>query len=253
MEKLNLFSVSRRTLVMLMGCIIIAVSGFGWLGWKWRHTVPLKTILVVGNTHVASANLNARVKIDSDTLLYDVKPADVVERLLEDPWVASATVRRRPTGTLAVRVVERTPVVVLLRRGRPSLYLDRYGSAMRVTAGNPVDVPVLHDDRFLKTLTPGDRTVEPRLLEMLDTISGLDDRVYDLISEVRVTPAGMTLYTTPLPGAPSVRVQFGDEEYQEKMRRLAAFWAQAMLGSSREAVIAIKEIDLRYNGQIITS
>ena len=253
MKQVKLFAASRRTIVMLLGGIIVGTAGFGWLGWKWRHTVPLNTIVITGNTHVASTNLNKRVAITGDTLLYSVRTADVVERLLEDPWVATATVRRRPTGTLVVRVVERVPVAVLLRNGRPSLYLDRYGSAMQVTAGNPVDVPVLHEDRTLAGLKAGERTTEPRLLEMLETIAGLDEKIYDMISEVRVTPVGMTVFTTPLPDAPSVKVQFGDEKYEEKMQRLSAFWDQVMLESSREAVIEIKEIDLRYNGQIITS
>src|SRR5690606_17431445 len=132
-----------QTIASFILVLVLAVA-LGWLGWNWRHTVPLKAVAIEGNTHVPSKTLNEQIAIGGDTLLFEIEPADVVERLLEVPWIATASVHRRLTGTLAVRVTERQPVAVLMRAGRPWLYVDRYGASMAVEEMKPVEVPVMH-------------------------------------------------------------------------------------------------------------
>lgn len=245
------FSVSPKALAG-MATVIAVVAGLSWwLGFQWRQTVPLRTITIAGNRHVASDRLNERVGIAGDTLIYAVKPADVVDRLLEDPWVASATVRRRPTGTLSVRVTEREPVAVLTRNGRPVLYLDGYGAAMGLAAGRPVDVPLLYGGG-LTTLRAGETVTDARLLELLGTLDRLEDKRFDLISEIAVEPEGVAVFTTPLPDRPSVRVSLGNGGFGEKIGNLSAFWSQVVLPATVDADNPIREIDLRFDGQIIT-
>lgn len=236
---------------MVVGLVAAALL-LGWLGYTWRHSVPLKTITITGNSHVGSDKLNERVGIEGDTLLYAIDTAGVIDRLLEEPWVASATIRRWPTGTMAIQIVEREPVALVMRSGRPAVYLDRYGVAMRVAPGNPVDVPVVASS-IVANVQPGDRVDHAHLQEMLDVLAGLDERVFDLVSEVDVAAESVALYTTPLPDGPSIRVELGADGFAEKMGRLAAFWADVVLGPARPEARTINRIDLRYDGQIITS
>lgn len=241
---------TRAATVALFIVVLLVASALGWLGWKWRHTVQLKTIVIEGNTHVPSKALHDRIAIEGDTLLFDIEPADVVERLKGVPWVATASVHRRLTGTLAVRVTERQPIAVLMRDGRPWLYVDRYGSSMEVEVGKPVDVPVVHGTAANDNMQPGARIADDRVLELLDVVARLDAASFDLISEVQVGGSGLSLFTTPLPGGPSIRVLLGSSGFDEKLRRLEVFWARVMLARPGDE---IREIDLRFDGQIITS
>jgi hypothetical protein len=250
MTKPQPLSMTRAGTVALFIVVLVVAAALGWLGWKWRHTVQLKTIVIEGNTHVPSKALHELIAIEGDTLLFDIEPADVVERLKDVPWVATASVHRRPTGTLAVRVTEREPVVVLMRDGRPWLYLDRYGSSMAVATGKPVDVPVVHGAAADDDLQAGAQIADDRVLELLDVVARLDDASYDLISEVLVARSGLSLFTTPLPGGPSIRVLLGSGGFAEKLRRLEVFWSRVMLTRPGDG---IREIDLRFDGQIITS
>jgi len=239
----------RATIVSLVA-LITATAGLGWLGYQWRNTVPLDVIAISGNTHVASTTLHERVGITGDTLMFRIRPEDVIERVQQDPWVASAMVTRRPTGTLAVRVVERQPVAIVLRRGEPTVYLDRYGVPMAVTRGVPVDVPVLHWPSTGAALEAGSAIEDPRLLEMLNVLADLESATFDLISELNLDASGLYVFTTPLPARRSVRVSMGSEGYREKLERLAHFWSRVVIAHPGDD---IREIDLRYDGQIITS
>lgn len=241
----------KRPQIIASAILLLLLSAvLGWLGWNWRHTVPLKTVVIEGNTHVPSTTLNERIAIEGDTLLFEIEPADVVERLIEVPWIASASVHRRLTGTLAVRVTERQPVAVLMRGGSPWLYVDRYGSSMEAEAVKPVNVPVVHGATAPDDLRPGARLADGRVLELLEVVAGLDGPAAKLISEVQVERSGLSLFTTPLRGGPSIKVLLGSGGFEEKLNRLEAFWSRVLTARTADD---IRQIDLRFDGQIITS
>ena len=117
----------RRRLLRGLGLVALALA----LGaaWVWQRTLPLERIDVVGAVHAPAAEVVALTQAEPDSVaLFSLSPALLEDRVVRHPWVASATVRRLPTGTLRVAVDERVPVALALdAAGRPAHFLDAAG------------------------------------------------------------------------------------------------------------------------------
>ncbi|HYE96054.1 MAG TPA: FtsQ-type POTRA domain-containing protein [Rubricoccaceae bacterium] len=246
---------------LALGAGVLVVGALVALAWRWQDTLPLRRVTVEGNRHaqaeelVRLAHLHvAREGVEDDSTadrLFALQPLLVADRMARHPWVRSATVRRYPTGTLAVRVVEREPAaLVLTADGRPSHYLDGEGYAMPLARGAAYDVPLLrgrlpayHPRRPVR-----DRALRD-LLAALAEVRASDPAADALVSEITWGAGGATLLTPPVEGRGSLPVRLGRGDASDKLRRLRAFWAQAVLPRPQTP---IRLVDLRFDGQVVT-
>ncbi|MDQ7041085.1 MAG: FtsQ-type POTRA domain-containing protein [Rhodothermus sp.] len=237
----------RRRLIRLlaMGLPVLALCGVAWL---WLERVQLRQIEIVGVRQADPETLRQLAAVDSGVALFALDPVLIADRVQRHPWVRTASVRRLPTGTLRIAVEERTPVVLLMdARGRPVCYLDVDGYGMPLGGGPAIDVPLLSG-------VPGPahpmRPLEDRQVRaLLAALAVLKPSERALIAEIVRTPQGeFWLYTTPAAGQRSIPVRLGTEDFVRRLRRLVAFWHQAVLTQPHKT---FSLIDLRFANQIV--
>ncbi len=231
---------------------VVALAGLGALGvlgWQWTTSLRCQRIVLSGLQHADSTALVDLAQVDTGMVLVDIDPTLVADRMRRHPWVQRASATRYPTGTLHLSVQEREPqVLVMDGRGQPSHYLDRAGYAMPFVPGTAYDVPLVHGLR--ERYHPVRRLQHAAMQNLLGVLANLDAETDALVSELEILPSGaVRLRTTPVGAHASLPVELGHDGFAEKMRRLHAFWHQAVLPQPNKT---FQLIDLRFDGQIVT-
>jgi cell division protein FtsQ len=229
-----------------LALLLAAVTGV--LGWFWVTTLPCRQITVTGTHHAAPDALLDLARVDTGMVLFDVDPGAVEARLQRHPWVQAAHVTRLPTGTLSIRIEERTPVALALDgAGAPARYLDRAGFAMPLAAGVLYDVPLVRGLGAPPAGKPLDHATALALLAALATIDAETDA---LLSELEVRPSGEAwLYTAPSGPYGSIPVRLGRGPFADQFTRLKAFWHQGVLTRPDRRFTLV---DLRFDSQVVT-
>ena len=240
----------RKTkLFVLSGIALVVVGVLGVFGWRWQAALPLQRVEVSGNYYADDADLVALAGVDTAQVLFEVDPVLVEDRVLRHPWVQRVSVQRLPTGTLAINVLERAPVVLVVDDdGTLSRYLDGDGYQMPLLPGTAFDVPLL---RGLKEpYNPVMPVQQPQTRSLLATLADLKPEVEALVSEVELQENGsISLRTTPIPGHGTMPVQLGHDQFRERLATLYAFWKQAVLPQPGKT---FRLIDLRFKDQVVT-
>ena len=243
--------------LLLVGLLLVVLGALGWLGWRWRAELPLKTIEVAGTQQADVDSLVALARIPPDAPLFDIDPVLVADRVRRHPWVAEASAQRRLAGVLTITVEEREPVALVLDgKGRPSHYLDAggYGLPLETPSDDGFSAQA-HDVPLLRGVGAAYHPVQPvenpSVQALLEALAKSDPEAVLLISELEITPEGeVEGWLTPLQaGRPSIPVQFGYTDFGEKLQRLRAFWRQAV--QTRPDRL-FEKIDLRFDGQVVT-
>lgn len=231
--------------------LMVGVGVLGWLGWQWSSHATVDRVTVSGTEHAPPDTLRRLARVDSGAVMGEVDPVLVADRVKRHPWVKTATVTPHwMYGALAVEVTERTPAALAVdAQGRPTYYLDRAGYAMPLPDSTGYDVPLV---RGLETAAPWTRpdSVEaPPLLRRILTALP-EAKAADLVAEIEVRPdSTLGLVTPPLGDHDAMSVRLGAGNVPKKLRALRAF-AQQVLSTQPDA--PIEEIDLRFDGQVVT-
>ena len=237
----------KRRRLWLTVLTLVVVAGLGGVGWYHAQTLTCRRIDVSGTRHADPAELLERARVDTGMVLFDLEPHLLEDRLAGDPWVQAADVTRLPTGTLSIRIQERTPVALALdATGSPSRYLDRFGFAMPLVRGAHYDVPLL---RGVKP-EPARPLDQPAARALLEALAGLDAETDALISEFELRSTGeVWLYTAPAGTRGAIPVRLGSSGFAPKLARLKAFWHQAVLTRPE---VKYAQVDLRFDSQVVT-
>lgn len=230
-----------------IGLALALVVGIGVLGWRWQTTLRVAGVHVVGTEHAEPDTLRALARVDTGAVLYDIEPAFIADRVQRHPWVKEASVMRLPTGTLRIRVEERTPAALAIDDdGTPAFYVDPQGFGMPLPDSASYDVPLLHgiDDLYAPTRPVAHDAVR-EVLEALVASS-----VHDRVTELAVQPdSSIRLYARPTDVHDVVPVELGRDRFPQKLNRLQAFWEQAVQPRPNTQ---FSLIDLRFDSQIVT-
>jgi cell division protein FtsQ len=172
----------RRRVVaaVTVGAIAVAL-----LGWALTYT-PLfdaRHIQVVGAEQLRADVVRSRAGIDGSTNVVHVDLDAVVARLLEDPWIASASVRRELPSTLVVQIVERRPIAVIQAMGETSI-LASDATTLPVTDANVAGLPMMRaalgapDDAQRRAAADQLVALDPVVLHRVSAITvGQDERL----------------------------------------------------------------------------
>lgn len=201
----------------------------------------IATIELEGRARLDESEVLRAAGVSIGTNVFELAPEDVRARLERHPWIASAEVERRLPGTFRLRIVERTPSLVLALG--PSLYLvDESGSVFKeVAPGDPVDLPVvsgIERDRFLR-----ERAWRTALLSEIDVL--LDDwRAAGLwrrepIAEIHVeADDGLVLHV----GEDAMEVRLGRAPFLPKLRKLRRVLDRLQAESSRALYVHLDNV-----------
>jgi cell division protein FtsQ len=246
-----------RRWARLAGAALVtaAVLGAAVLGWRWHRNIPVRQVVVDGAARAAPDSLKALTRVDTGQALYRLRPRRVADRAERHPWVRKAGVSRHADGTLRIAVTERTPAALVWQDGEAAYYLDAAGYPLPVAPDSSAaafDVPLVRGlAESFQPLSPTEHDALRRLLTALEKQA--DARA--LVSEIRTTAdsddssQALQLRTVlPAGRARSAEVHLGTGAFPEKLRRLVAFWRQAV---KEQPQTAFHEIDLRFDGQIV--
>ena len=234
--------------VMLVA-LLLALGAAGLWARQWMGSLRVERLDVRGAAHAEPEALRALARVDSGAVLMDVDPALVADRLRRHPWVAAARVTRLPTGTLALAVTERTPVLLVLGRdGRPAYYLDPEGYAMPMAEGAAYAVPLLRG--AVEKYHPVRRVQSETVRDLLAALARADAATDALIAEFELRGRDdLWLYTTPTGTRGALAVRLGRGGAAGKLARLRDFWQQAVISQPDKN---FDLIDLRFDSQIVT-
>jgi cell division protein FtsQ len=162
--------------------------------------------------------------------------------------VKETDVTKQQAGrTLYVSVTERTPAALVIDgEGRPAYFLDRAGYAMPPVDSAGYDVPLV---RGLDAEYHPVGRVAPRSVRTV--LGALPQAETDcLVGQPEAQPdSSVRVRTAPIENYGSIPVRLGERNVAAKLRRLQAF-AQQILAAQPDT--QIQEIDLRFDGQIVT-
>lgn len=186
---------------------------------------------------IQAAQIELGAEVDSVGYL------DAIARVEKLPYVKRASMRLRPNGTLGILIEERQPIARLVSDGAQAM-VDADGVMMPLITGVSVDVPVLHGFRVQR----GD-TLKSAAFGIARDF---------LLAAASSQLAGITLGETTydpregvvaLSSESRVRVLFGKEGFEERLRHWEAFYGQVV---PQKGIARFTSVDLRYRGQIIT-
>ena len=231
--------------------LVAGVAALGVLGWQWRSSATVERVAVTGVQHAPPDTLRRLARVDSGAVMTEVEPTLVADRVTRHPWVESATVTPHwMYGTLTIAVTERTPAALAVdEQGRPAYYLDRAGHAMPLPDSAGYDVPLVRGlDAEMPWTRPDTIQAPSSLQRMLAALPTAD--VADLVAEIEMGPdESVRLVTTPIGVHDAISVRLGSGDVPNKLRTLHAF-ARQVLATPSDA--SIEQIDLRFDGQVVT-
>jgi len=229
--------------------VLAAVGAAATLGWRWHRSVPVRRVAVEGATRAAPDSIRRLTRVDTGQALYQLQPRHVADRAERHPWVENAAASRSSDGTLRIRVTERTPAALVMQGGEGAYYLDAAGYPLPLSEENDAafDVPLVRG--LAEDFQPLRPTGREALRALLGALAESDD-ARALVSEIRVGREGGIRLRTVRPGGrgPSATVRLGTGAFSQKLRRLVAFWRQAVREKPRTV---FRKIDLRFDGQIV--
>ena len=211
-----------------------------------RHPYfAVREVVVRGNRRLAPDDVRRAAGVEPGSSIWDVDCRTAEGRLVAEPWIRNAHVRRELPSRVVIAVREEHPVAILATThgvGAPTLYyLASRGRVFApVRTGDPYDFPYvtgldaadLHGGEAF-----GPRAVR-RALELLRVAARSGP-----VSEVHVSRThGLTL----LPVRPTVPVEVGWGQFADRLARLAPVMRQWI---GREAEIT--SVSLEFDDEVI--
>lgn len=201
-----------------------ALALVGWCVWQAHHfatTSPrlaIETIEIIGNDRASAAEIERFLGIVRGENILQAELDQGEARILQHPWIESASVRRSFPQGLEIEVLERE-AVALVDLGH--LYLVDGGGELfkRAMAGDPLDLPLITGisrEAWIERPMEAQERIE-NVLGVLDTYAQSSVAQRELLSEIHCDPLeGFTLYL----GDRGPAVKLGSGELEPKLARL---------------------------------
>jgi cell division protein FtsQ len=205
-------------------------------GYAYATTSPrfeVRGLHYAPTAHVDDARLRELLALSPGTNILSLDLEELAARVVEDPWVAKATVVRELPDSLQVTVEEHEPRAVLLLAGRLML-VDAEGSAFkRLEPGERGRLPVLTG--FADPALSGDpEALRGRVLRGLRALAAYEAKRRPRLSELHVGDFGdVTLYTAEL----GTQLRLGRGDVEPALARFDAL--RAALGEEAEKLALV--------------
>jgi cell division septal protein FtsQ len=237
-----------RLLQVSGALLLMAATGAGaWEGYRAVVRLPyfrVAEVQVEGNLQVASQDIIAGLGLAPDTSILEVNLRALAQRVLENPWIKEASVRRRLPLSLTIQIVERMPEAVFIADRRYLLSAD--GVILAELGAD--ELPTLPT---LRAARPRQVEIGERILTS-EMVQGLSVwRQFQLANALQgeraheIAMAGDGSYVVNLGlRMPAIRLHAQDLEGQ--LRRLGA-----ALHRSGQSLHQFADVDLRFRDRVV--
>lgn len=241
------WQVAGRRFALLAAAVLLAVVSLMWVANTFMDAgrFRINSVAVHGTVHLAADEVRALVQGIEGQSIFRVKLDEYQLRVVDNPWVSAAILRRVFPSTVDITVTERTPLV--LGRWNAQLYLVDATGTIIDTAGPQYagfDLPIV--DGLLTDESNG--TADPRRAELTERLlTDLAPRA-DLrrrVSQVDVSDPRNAIVL--LAGEPA-KLYLGDTKFLERLQ----MYEQTQAGI-REHVRAIDYFELRFDRVFVGS
>ncbi len=237
-----------RLIKVLGTLLVLGATGAGlWEGSRAIIHLPyfrVAEVQVEGNLQVAAQDIVASLGLAPETSILEVDLKALARRVLENPWIKEASVRRRLPLSLTVQVVERMPEAVFIADRRYLLSAD----GVILAALTEEELPTLPT---LRAAGPRRVAIGERILTS-EMVQGLSVwRRFQLANALQgekaheIAMAGDGSYVVDLGRRmPAIRLHARDLEGQ--LRRLGA-----ALAASGQSLDRFADVDLRFRDRVV--
>jgi cell division protein FtsQ len=237
----------RLTRILAAVTLLAGVVAGSWEGYRRLVRMPyfrVAEVYVEGNLQVATEEVVASLGLPPDTSLLEVDLPTLSRRILQNPWIKEASVRRRLPLALTIQVVERVPEAVFIADRRYLLSAD--GVILTDLDGD--DLPTLPTLRAAtpRRVRPGDRVLSSEMAQGLAVW-----RQFQLANAVQgeraheIAMGGDGSYTVNL-GQQMPIIRLHAQDMQEQLRRLGA-----ALAASGRTLGTFAAVDLRFRDRVV--
>jgi cell division protein FtsQ len=161
----------RRIWLWIAPAVFIAIVALWAL--TYSPLFAAKHVRVEGNRRLNTQAIRARSGITQDTNVFHLDIEAIEARLLEDPWVASASVGRDLPNTVVLAIVERRAVGRIASLGDTSVLADD-GTELPVTDVDLTALPIVRAG--LGAPSDAQRQAAAAMLTVLETAPSMDVR-----------------------------------------------------------------------------
>lgn len=189
----------RKAVLAGAGIAVLAIAL--WFGATALIRLPWRVVnevVVHGSRYTSAEDIRSHGDVPLGAPLFGVATDSVIARVKSVPWVASAKITRRLSGTYEIHVNERTPVGMFWDAG--FCMVDPTGYEARVAGTELPDVPVISGLSSSDSLRSvqlasianmlGDIAALPQLQPIVSEISLADDDYIVLV----LTPGGVPVW-----------------------------------------------------------
>ncbi|HEY3315581.1 MAG TPA: FtsQ-type POTRA domain-containing protein [Bacillota bacterium] len=227
---------------------LLLIGGIGLFFFLSSSYFRVATVSVTGNVKLSSQEVINAAQLPPKANLWQVKLAEVRQRLAAEPWIKEVAVRREFPGRLIIDIKE-CEALAAVPNNNTFYLVDADGRVLRLVEnlyglGLPVLTGVKAEEWRVGLSV--DETLLNGALAVIDTF---DPDHRSLLAEVHAAPradgsAEVTVYTTD-----RITVLFGavpaapDERLKRKIQALVG-----IVDDARASKLRVRLIDLRYDG-----
>jgi cell division septal protein FtsQ len=234
---------SRKSRLWIFAALLL-IGGAVAIGLYWSQSIRVEKITVNGTDLADAEQISNRaqfavgIKRDSLSML---RVLDSVRRV---DFVRSADISVNLNGTLELDIAERQPIALLADQS-PKMWVDKDGVLLPLRLGRSINVPLLYGftgKNSRDTLKSDAFSQVSRFL----TTARQHDFTWSTLSEVTYQKERGIIAVS---GEESVRLVFGKKDFKRKMGYWKAYYGQVLKYKQNPGH---REVDLRYEGQIVT-
>jgi hypothetical protein len=237
----------RLTRILAAVTLLAGVVAGSWEGYRRLVRMPyfrVAEVYVEGNLQVATDEVVASLGLPPDTSLLEVDLSTLSRRILQNPWIKEASVRRRLPLALTIQVVERVPEAVFIADRRYLLSAD--GVILTDLDGDDLQTLPTLRAATPRRVRPGDRVLSSEMAQGLAVW-----RQFQLANAVQgeraheIAIGGDGSYTVNL-GQQMPIIRLHAQDMQEQLRRLGA-----ALAASGRTLGTFAAVDLRFRDRVV--
>lgn len=222
----------KRGSIVLLAVVIVAVSVLGVKALTYQFRT--NDIQIIGNYHLEKEDVISSLKIEKGEPLLKISLREIEDRLEQNAWIKSASIKKQLPGTLLIKIKEAEPMALLSLKKRVYL-MDGDGELLERLKGDGVPfLPVI------KNINPKKKK---DMAEALKLVSILSDK--NIIASRDSIEIGVESYGLKMKmDGELIKVGYGD--YSAKFDR----W-MALEPEIRKKGLPIKYFDLRFKDSVI--
>ncbi len=234
----------KRRVLPWLALIVLILGSAGMTAYYWNLNLVVNNVEVRGNYFTPTDQV-----LSEAAITFDVHPDSLDLQLISSSirklnYVHSVVPFVDPTGTLKLDISERFPIAMLVQ-GNEEVYVDAYGVRLPILPGKTFDLPLVYG---FETNLNADTLRSEEFRQIRNFLVGAYNNEFGwaTISEVAFDPEEGVVALSHENG---VKLLFGRNDFDIKLRNWEAFYSEVILTKGIEAM---QQVDLRFTNQVVT-